>query len=102
MHISSCLAYTQIVVNVETMEDHFNFKLEDEKTGNSLSLTLSGAQAATLAAGLVDEIDLQISPVILGAGERLFDGFEGRKPALELVRVLEAPGVAHLRYRVVR
>ena len=54
MHISSCLAYTQIVVNVETMEEHLNFKLEDEKTGNSLSLTLSGAQAATLAAGLFD------------------------------------------------
>ena len=62
MHISSCLAYTQIVVNVETMEEHFNFKLEDEKTGNSLSLTLSGAQAATLAAGLVD--------VLVKTGER--------------------------------
>ena len=62
MHISSCLAYTQIVVNVETMEDHFNFKLEDEKTGNSLSLTLSGPQAATLAAGLVD--------VLVKTGER--------------------------------
>src|SRR6478752_6407302 len=47
-------------------------------------------------------IDLQINPVILGSGERLFDGFEAGKPALELVRVLGAPGVAHLRYRVVR
>ena len=62
MHISSCLAYTQIVVNVETMEDDFNFRLADEKTGNSLSLTLSGAQAATLAAGLVD--------VLVKTGER--------------------------------
>ena len=34
--------------------------------------------------------------------ERLFDGFEAGKPALELARVLEAPGVVHLRYRVVR
>jgi dihydrofolate reductase len=59
-----------------------------------------GRQA--IAAGVVDEIDLQISPVILGTGERLFDGFEPGKPELELVRVLEAPGVAHLRYRVVR
>jgi len=38
-------------------------------------------------------------PVILGSGERLIDGFEAGKPALELVRVLHAPGVAHLRYR---
>jgi dihydrofolate reductase len=59
-----------------------------------------GRQA--IQAGLVDEIDLQISPVILGAGERLLDGFAPGSPTLELVRVLEAPGVAHLRYRVVR
>jgi hypothetical protein len=40
--------------------------------------------------------------VILGSGERLFDGFEAGKPTLELAWVLEAPGVVHLRYRVVR
>ncbi|BDX34309.1 deaminase reductase [Mycobacterium antarcticum] len=62
-----------------------------------------GASCARQAirAGLVDEIDLQVSPVILGAGERLFDGFEAGSPRLELARVLDAPGVAHLRYRVV-
>lgn len=63
-----------------------------------------GASCARQAieAGLVDEIDLQVNPVILGSGERLFDGFPAGTPALELVRVLDAPGVAHLRYRVVR
>lgn len=63
-----------------------------------------GASCArqAIAAGLVDEIDLQINPVILGAGERLLDGFTPGQPQLELVRVLEAPGVAHLRYRVIR
>lgn len=59
-----------------------------------------GRQA--IAAGLVDEIDLQVNPVLLGSGERLLDGFAPGEPELELVRVLEAPGVAHLRYRVVR
>jgi dihydrofolate reductase len=58
-----------------------------------------GRQA--IQAGLVDEIDLQISPVILGSGERLLDGFAPGQPSLELVRVLEAPGVVHLRYRVI-
>ena len=43
-----------------------------------------------------------MSPVILGSGERLFDGFDAGTPQLELERVLEAPGVAHLRYRVKR
>jgi riboflavin biosynthesis pyrimidine reductase len=53
-----------------------------------------------IAAGLVDEIDLQVNPVILGSGERLLDGFAAGTPTMELVRVLEAPGVAHVRYRV--
>jgi dihydrofolate reductase len=57
-----------------------------------------GRQA--IKAGLVDEIDLQVSPVLLGSGERLLDGFEPGEPKLELARVLEAPGVAHVRYRV--
>ena len=63
-----------------------------------------GASCARQAikTGLVDEIDLQVSPVILGSGERLFDGFEAGVPKLELVRVLHAPGVAHLRYAVTR
>jgi dihydrofolate reductase len=63
-----------------------------------------GASCARQAiqAGLVDEIDLQVNPVILGSGERLFDGFPAGMPELESVRVLEAPGVAHLRYRVIR
>jgi dihydrofolate reductase len=59
-----------------------------------------GRQA--IKAGLVDEIDLQVNPVILGSGERLFDGLDAGTPRLELERVLEAPGVAHLRYRVLR
>jgi dihydrofolate reductase len=63
-----------------------------------------GASCARQAikAGLVDEIDLQVSPVILGSGERLLDGFDAGVPKLELARVLEAPGVVHLRYRVIR
>jgi hypothetical protein len=46
--------------------------------------------------------DLQVNPVILGSGERLFDGFDAGRPDLELERVIQAPGVAHLRFRVIR
>ena len=75
-----------------------------EVAGNRPISIAGGASCARQAirAGLVDEIDLQVNPVILGSGERLFDGFDAGTPALELERVLEAPGVAHLRYRVVR
>ena len=54
-----------------------------------------------LAAGLVDEIELHVVPILLGGGERLFTGV-GPDVRLEQVRVVEAPGVAHLKYRVVK
>ena len=52
-----------------------------------------------LAAGLVDELEVHVSPLILGGGERLFDGVGDVK--LEQLRAVEAPGVTHLKYRVV-
>jgi dihydrofolate reductase len=53
-----------------------------------------------LAAGLVDEIDLSIAPVILGDGARLFDGLERGALQLEQVRAVDAPDVTHIKYRV--
>src|SRR3954470_4707908 len=54
-----------------------------------------------LAAGLVDEIEVHVSPLLLGGGARLFDGV-GPDLKLEQLRAVEAPGVAHLKYRVVK
>jgi dihydrofolate reductase len=53
-----------------------------------------------LAAGLVDEFELGIVPILLGGGERLLDNVGNLK--VEQLRVVEAPGVAHIKYRVVR
>ena len=53
-----------------------------------------------LAAGLVDELELHVAPILLGGGARLFDNV-GPSLKLELLRTIEAPGVAHLKYRVV-
>jgi dihydrofolate reductase len=51
-----------------------------------------------LAAGLVDEMTLHVAPLVLGGGERLFDG--GIPPReIELVEAIDAPGVTHLKYR---
>jgi dihydrofolate reductase len=54
-----------------------------------------------LTAGLVDELELHIVPLILGGGERLFDGV-GPELKLEQIRAVEAPGVTHLKYRVIK
>ena len=53
-----------------------------------------------LAAGLVDEVELHVAPILLGGGARLFEGVP--ELTLEQLRAVEAPGVAHLKYRVVK
>jgi dihydrofolate reductase len=54
-----------------------------------------------LTAGLIDEMQISVVPLLLGAGARLFDNLGGPKVELEQIRAIEAPGVAHLQYRVV-
>ncbi len=55
-----------------------------------------------LKAGLLDEISIDLAPVLLGEGIRLFDNLGPEPIELEAIRVVEAPGVTHLRYRVVK
>jgi len=67
-------------------------------------LISGGAKAIQqfLAAGLVDEANISMVPLMLGGGERLFDNLGASPPRLEQTRVVDAPGVVHLRYRVAR
>ena len=53
-----------------------------------------------LAAGLLDEIQVHVAPVLLGSGVRLF---EDASPAgFEVTRVVAGPVATHIRYRLVR
>ena len=74
-----------------------------EAAGGKDVLLSGGAEVVNeyLAAGLLDELELSVAPVLLGDGARLFDDLGDAKVQLEQVRVVEAPGVAHLTYRVV-
>jgi dihydrofolate reductase len=64
----------------------------DVSLGGGASL---GRQA--LSAGLVDEMWINLVPILLGRGERLFDGLDGLR-GLSLVRTVAAPAVTHLKF----
>jgi dihydrofolate reductase len=53
-----------------------------------------------LAAGVLDEIQIHLVPVLLGEGRRLFEHLGTDHIELEPIRVQDAPGVTHLRYRI--
>lgn len=53
-----------------------------------------------LAAGLVDELELHVVPMLLGDGARLFEGLGDSRPRLEPVRTVVGADVTHLKYRV--
>jgi len=55
-----------------------------------------------LRAGLLDEIEISIAPILLGDGERLFADLDGSDIELEQIRTIEAPDVTHIRYRIRR
>ena len=55
-----------------------------------------------LNAGLMDEIHIDLVPLLLGNGVRLFDHLGIEPIKLESIRVIQAPGVTHLGYRVVK
>lgn len=68
------------------------------------NVSVGGASIAqqALKAGLIDEIYLHLVPILLGEGTRLFDQLGPDVLELENTQVIEAPGVTHLRFRVIR
>jgi hypothetical protein len=66
-------------------------------------LDLLGDRRDALAAGVLDELELHVIPVLFGAGRRLFEGLPAEQIELERTRVLVGDGgVTHLHYRVRR
>jgi len=65
---------------------------------------VGGADVAQqcIEAGLIDEVGIDLVPVLLGEGVRFFDRLRSGPIELERTRVVEAPGVTHLRFRIVR
>jgi dihydrofolate reductase len=63
----------------------------------------AGTAQLALAAGVLDELELHVIPVLFGQGRRLFEGLSPEQIELERTRILEGEdGVTHMHYRVRR
>ncbi|GGX59269.1 dihydrofolate reductase family protein [Streptomyces fructofermentans] len=108
-----CLVLTHHALGPRTMRsgtftfvtDGLRSALRQAKSAaDGKDVALMGADTAqqAIGAGLVDEINLQIAPVLLGDGRRLFEHLGPERLELERTRVLASPHVTHLRFRVPR
>jgi dihydrofolate reductase len=75
-----------------------------EAAGNEDVAISGGASVAQqyLKAGLLDEMQIHVVPVVLGGGVRLFEDTGPDQVELEPLRIVDSPAVTHLKYRVVR
>jgi dihydrofolate reductase len=76
---------------------------EAKRAAGDKNVLVHGAATAqlALAAGLLDELELHLVPVLFGQGRRLFDNLAPEQIELERTRILEGEaGVTHLHYRV--
>jgi dihydrofolate reductase len=78
---------------------------EAKEAAGEKNVLVHGAAVAqlALAAGVLDEIELHVIPVLFGQGRRLFEGLDPEQIELERTRILEGEnGVTHMHYRVQR
>jgi dihydrofolate reductase len=75
-----------------------------KQVAGAKDVAISSASTAQqcIKAGLLDEINLDLVPVLLGGGVRLFDNLGAAPLNLEIVRVVAGKDVTHLKYRVVK
>jgi dihydrofolate reductase len=78
---------------------------EAKRAAGDRNVLVQGAATAqlALAAGILDELELHVVPVLFGQGRRLFEGLAAEQIELERTRILEGEGgVTHMHYRVRR
>ena len=75
---------------------------EAKRAAGEKNVLVHGAGIAqmALAAGVLDELEIHLIPVLFGQGRRLFENLAAEQIELERIRTLEGDGVTHLRYRL--
>ena len=89
---------TFVTVGVESAVEQARAAAGDK----DVAIATASITQQCLKAGLLDEIHIDLAPVLLGDGIRLFDHLDAGPIELESLGAIEAPGVTHLRYRVVK
>jgi dihydrofolate reductase len=90
---------------VTYVDDVATAMTEAKRAAGGKNVLVHGAATAQLAlvAGVLDELELHVVPVLFGQGRRLFEGLAAEQIALERTRILEGEGgVTHMHYRVKR
>ena len=77
-------------------------KARSAAAGKDVSLMGASIVQQALRSGLLDLLIVHLLPVVLGRGVRLLDDLAPGSVSLELAGVVDAPGVTHLSYRVVK
>lgn len=72
--------------------------------GDNNVWVMGGANVAQqyIKAGLIDELQIHIAPILLGEGTRLFEHIGNEHIELESTRVLDTPGAIHLKFCIVK
>lgn len=74
---------------------------QEQEAAGGMDVSLGGGASVAnqyLKAGLTDEMTISIAPILLGSGERLFDGVGSDLHGLKLVQTIAAPSVTHLKF----
>ena len=90
---------------VTPVNDVASAMTQAKEAAGAKDVLVHGAGVARLAltAGVLDELELHVVPVLLGQGRRLFDGLAAEQIEFERTRILEGEnGITHLRYQVRR
>lgn len=90
--------YTYVTDGVESAVE----QAQAVAAGGNVHLMGASIVQQSIRADLLDELIISLVPVVLGSGVRLFDGLDASNVKLRLVRVVDAPGVTHLAYRVIK
>jgi dihydrofolate reductase len=91
--------------NVTYVDDVTTAMTDAKRAAGDKNVLVHGAATAqlALAAGVLDELELHVIPVLFGQGRRLFENLRPEPIELERTRILEGDGgVTHMHYRVLR